>query len=922
MSHGKDQSAIAEMRDQLFLDTADGVRLNVVTSNLGLDRPLIGFTDDSWRAAAKVIALQPKIVRNILHRIMEICVGPQKARIGVIDLASQIGEDVLQLDNASDLIQLGTITIDPGLSTEETLDFCFRDLETNRVFVNSDMAFAHTTLEAAGGHLRSAVISTATTLPLIDTSTFPTSGFPYSVILDRGKEIQEIVQISANSVATNQLTCSATTFAHDAPTVTFLRRSLNTATIAGRLFIKLGAGETRDFPASGFVRIDFDEAEEEVREYTENQASDDVLILEKPLEFDHAVGDSAELMNPGASVETVSVIQNSVDWEIFETEANKVKVFIPSDFMPIRLIDASYLHDTVSASPASDTTSAAVSIGDTELPLVSVLGFPTAGLIDIDSGTEITLYNRILSGHSIETSGSSEPFVLADGETLLVSVDGGGALTATFNTADFVDITAGSAEEVALVINTDITGATAYTRDGAIRIHSNTQGTIEITGGTANPTLNFDTPTLVLAKALENAFGGATTVDEITEPYAGAPLLEEGNLRDAGGAVQANQFSGPYIYDVTQRGPSDRESTLATAIAPPTRVAVNSVVNQTNLEVEDASLFPAAPQDVRVGDGTGFREDRNLSDVTLKETAPGVLLSTLVDAPGFAPGVNSIDGDDTIGFPESDGTNPAGYRIIIDRGGGNEETITVVQNTAAVPGTFTFTTPTSETHATGETIELLNDVLTFDQLTQSHVGTAVVPPTSGHLVQVLLDEIELVAGAAFAVSGGYVWINFGKEIINQRKKITTVVAAAILELESTDDFPTSGFPYQVVVSEGRPEEELGSVAANNTTTDRLTFSPALANTHLVDSYVRFESGAPESFEYTSRSGTTLSMTQRTFGTRHIEGERVVFSPQSSTPSTEGSDYAFLLPPDPAACVSALFELVRAAGIEIVFLSDR
>ena len=47
------QSAIAETRDQLFLDTADGNRLNVVTGNLGLDRPIITMGDDEWRAAAR-----------------------------------------------------------------------------------------------------------------------------------------------------------------------------------------------------------------------------------------------------------------------------------------------------------------------------------------------------------------------------------------------------------------------------------------------------------------------------------------------------------------------------------------------------------------------------------------------------------------------------------------------------------------------------------------------------------------------------------------------------------------------------------------------------------------------------------------------------------------------------------------------------
>jgi hypothetical protein len=348
-------------------------------------------------------------------------------------------------------------------------------------------------------------------------------------------------------------------------------------------------------------------------------------------------------------------------------------------------------------------------------------------------------------------------------------------------------------------------------------------------------------------------------------------------------------------------------------------------VGQTNLEVDDIGLLPTPTFDIRIGSETGFQEDQTVVDVTDATVLNAAALATVAGGP-YGSGVASINGADTQGppgFPESDGTNPAGYRVIIDAGGGNEETITVSQLVTGTPGTFTFTTLTSQPHANGESIELLNDVLTMGRLTSSHVGNAVVSSVVGHLVEVLLDEIEVASGAQFPVTGGgYLWLNFGKEVLNQRQRITVNVAANILELATTDDFPTTGFPYRVVVSEGRPEEEYGFVTANNTGTDRLTFTPALVNTHLVNSYVRFVSGTPESLAYDSISGTTISIAQRTFDTRHIIGERVMYSPQASVPNVQGSDYAFLLPPDPAGVLSVLVELVRAAGIEVVFLSDR
>ena len=94
------------------------------------------------------------------------------------------------------------------------------------------------------------------------------------------------------------------------------------------------------------------------------------------------------------------------------------------------------------------------------------------------------------------TSGNAETYTLVDGQTLTVAVDGGGAQTATFNTADFADIANATAAEVAAVITTDITGATASDSSGSVLIVSDTTGetsTIQVTGGTANTALGFST---------------------------------------------------------------------------------------------------------------------------------------------------------------------------------------------------------------------------------------------------------------------------------------------------------------------------------------------------------------------------------------------------------------------------------------------
>ncbi len=58
-------------------------------------------------------------------------------------------------------------------------------------------------------------------------------------------------------------------------------------------------------------------------------------------------------------------------------------------------------------------------------------------------------------------TGGTETWNLTNGDTLQVIVDGGAPQTVTFNTGDFVDIDAATADEIVTVINTDVVGATA-----------------------------------------------------------------------------------------------------------------------------------------------------------------------------------------------------------------------------------------------------------------------------------------------------------------------------------------------------------------------------------------------------------------------------------------------------------------------------
>lgn len=101
----------------------------------------------------------------------------------------------------------------------------------------------------------------------------------------------------------------------------------------------------------------------------------------------------------------------------------------------------------------------------------------------------------------VTAAGGAETYNLALGagsKTLTLKVDGGSAQTVTLEEGDFVDDEAATAAEVAAVINADTTGCTAWSDSGTLKITSDTVGSasiIQVTGGTANAILAFDTNT-------------------------------------------------------------------------------------------------------------------------------------------------------------------------------------------------------------------------------------------------------------------------------------------------------------------------------------------------------------------------------------------------------------------------------------------
>lgn len=898
----KNQSAIAEARDQLFLDTADGARLSVVTGNLGIDRPGYGFGDDEWRAIGKFVGIQSKQIRNIFYRMIELCLGPQFARIGTLRSLANVADNQLIAIDPAPFIQLGTLIIDPTLPTEETVTYCIRDLTSGVFYLQTALKYFHPIIPPGSGRLASTANAGATSLTLISTASLPNLPlYPYPVILERGTVNEEVVKVIANDPSTGVLTLDSTTptqFQHDGPDTLFLSVPTSAASPAGRTFLQFDPDDTRGFPAAGWVRVNHGGGDDEVVEFVSNDIVNSVLQLKTPLVNAHAAGEHVELVNPGVTIEVCQLIEEGVHWELWETAPRKVQVVIPKDFKALGPLDATWLHAAVP--PAfSTTTNVSTLAADFALPLADVSGLPhNAGMVTLNSAaTPVGFILRLAAEDVVATVAAA---TAVGAKSMVYALDQASPANMPAPQRPFwvvIDSGGGNEETVRVLSVNQLTGRIIFA-DGLANTHS--------AGETIGPV-----DQILLDEPAGADFSSGTAVVLFRVPYSGFPTLEDGNSRNSSGVVQLNHFPGGYIYDNLQRGPSATSTFLSAVVPPIITIAAPQTVGRTNLEVTDASEWPAppfTPFKVRVDEGAGGQEDRTLIDRTLQSSARGTTPATSPGATSMAYTLTS-SGD----FPESDSVHPAGYRVLIAKGGAHEEIALVEQNVVG-SHTFTFINPLVNTHASGETIELVNDVLTFDLLTRPH-------PTIGGLVHAYTSAIFVSpAPSTFPTAPSWLWLNFGKEILNVRKRLTAVSSSVSITLSSTVDMPTSGYPYQIILGDGRFTEEPLFVANNNPSTGVLSLqSPGLTKSHSIGDYATFTSGDPETIEYLTREASPdrfVFASPVLLESGHIIGERVMYSPEISESHSDGSSYGFKLPPDVSACLKTMFEMVRAAGVEV------
>ena len=994
------KSAINEVKDQLFLDSADGKYLTTISNNLGLNRPKIGFSNDAiWRAVVRELAVDYKQVITVFYELLAIIFGP-KASVGTCFNAAVVVDDTeVYISDWMCVPQRGVFILDSGLATEETVEYTLRDPITGLVTLDTAITQAHASLGTrAVSHLSANVIAAAVAITVDDGSIFPdpaTVG-SYPLIIDPGTLVEEIVTCSAKTG--NVLTVSALAFDHTGPsagfaTTAFVKQSSDRMLVFG--------DDLTAFDETGIILIqESGGSPQEFALYSSLSLADKVFDLKAPLTNIAGTGDSFSVTGTtvtltdsganfqtsdvgksivisnattsshngtytiasrisstqitwvngaappteaftggwkilystnasitkakyGAEVQVAQVLVQGIGWDVFQTEQRKIKIYIPPNIQPNRLVDAPFLHDTV-GSPPSTTLATGASIGDLSIEVADSTGFPESGVIEIDAGgtSELISYSRYNNFYAALRAG------FAVGVTKFY-VDDATSLYRGFYDYKIPDVIVG--EGTANVETLAIVSVSLVD-------HSITTAACANTHAFGNTLRVGDPNVLFLDRPLESAHLATVAVDVYRVYLAGYGDLEDGRIFTA----DHTRFQGKYLWSFLERVAESSKTTLAENISGPTSLVIDQQGARTALEVKDASLFNTSTlPEINIGRNMASFETRQVNDITLRASVLGATLGA-----GATAGASSLTITAGFDFPEANG-----YRVFVGNtipGAGTGEEIVVVTNYNPSTHVLTLEQPLVHNHSNAEVISLMADVLTVDALTNDQTGQipysqryGLVPAigtewassgTVGNLrtkvaaIEELRSYVNVTSAAAsaFVATGTYVKLNFGRNKPIVRSQLSTGYAAGVTAVVVTDGSSFPAATFHIVLGEGTREAESFIVTTRSSNT--LNLPTATIYPHKKDEWVVYPTGDHEEVYYNSKTTGGLERLNFSpsivFAGKHLSGEAVTASRVTALPSKYGTDWPFYLPSSWVDRLQYIFDLARAAGVEVIVINDR
>jgi len=412
MSTEKTQSQIKEVRDQMSLDFSDGRYLNTISTNLGIARPRIGLSDSEWRAIVKAIALHYKQVRTAFAAVLSIFFGPRITVGTALSQDAVVGDTSIFVLDTREFPQVGTIVIDEGLGTEETVEYCYIDRTTGEMFLETALTQNHTALLSdAETNLLFDVPNGSNSLIVEDISQFPDlSPFVnYPIIVGAGTVNEEVLTVSAVDHENLTLTTSAinntrlsalpssirTTVARDYSTITTPTVLTNNSSLL------LTVADASQFPETGTV----------------------ILSALGPKTISASVftangGSTSTITVPTISAPDLPILAN-------ETHAGHRVVFEPdTTTAALRNIEVTVLTNTETSITLVETLPAAVVSGDTFKIR------PVVSYFNVDYDTNVLSLNKVITDVLIEDQLAVHTDTAAAGSDSLNIVLTTGGLTA------------------------------------------------------------------------------------------------------------------------------------------------------------------------------------------------------------------------------------------------------------------------------------------------------------------------------------------------------------------------------------------------------------------------------------------------------------------------------------------------------------
>lgn len=958
------QSDIAEVRDQLSVDYADGKYLNVVSSNLGLQRPPFGFTDAQWRALVRVLGLQYKQITTKFEQVLAIILGPKVTECGAFAENVLAGAKHAVLVDTEQFPQVGTMVIDEGLASEETVEYTFIDRQSKVVYFATPLVNNHT---AVGQTWESGVISdvaaTAGFLNVYDPSGFPDPASPYTICLGRGTPYEFSAPITslvfdarklgisfpplgasgASPVAGIQLVMDGgpsqeqvhylTMLATEAlkveggwlqsadlsATFTATAGSVTSVTVAGPLSVSRYGGFWVRFNGNVTAGIANKVA------YVEDNTST-VFTFGNTLPFAPAAGDTFKVlsnfqyirvndadrsvlmkrelpdllkfpaaceftvMRPTTTVAIAQVQVKGAGWDVFQSDPRHVEILLPTEFLTNNLRSASYIRQTGMSGTAS--ADAIRNIGDTDISTSTAVGLPLIGVVDV-AGTNRYAYYNPHAWLTEDAPAGATTLKVTDTSQFLPTgtVRVGGVFFVLYSVVDATTLSVAPTPAAARV--TDL-----VQDEYRIRVPHGVMAPIAVLDS-----VNF---------------------------YANYDSGDLWNINDV--------WPGPYVWDLfshIHKKETTPGNSATDTLSGPTVLAVDRLFNAGVFELEDASAFPTAvPYDVLMGENSGNVETLAVQQLSLRERTYETLAAQ-ANPLDMSVQLNSLAGPvgPANGFP-----NAGPYRVVLSPFTVDQEVVEVISTNGV--NTLNLTQPVVGTHPIGRRAVLLADLIRVSpNAADDHVGkirytdrfglyAPETQTTGADTVRPLYTQLTLALGGTdFPLTADEAIVNFAQGRVAASSRINGAIAAAAgsVVLDDTSAFPTTGYPYVVYldVGAGPLKEERLHVTNNNVGLNTLTFSHATVFGHDDGRLVEFRPGTEEVISYTSRVGAVLNFTPYlVVENTHYEMEFLAPSVGTGYPRRNGFDFPLRLPVTVEDRVRFMVDLVRAAGVEVTFVSKR